>query len=128
MEISYNNSQPSFGIKIYNKNNALTDIIEYADKHKKLPYLDGALANLSNVKGGDLLIIHGKSGNAIYSSFTIGRNTVRNEVKGCSSYQEASYNAILELVDRDCPKLMQLLRRKVKRKFNVKQMIEKYSA
>ena len=128
MEISRYPAQTSFGIKFYNHNNALREVIEYAAEHDKLPYLDGALNSLSNVKGGDILIVHGQHGGALFSSFTLGRNSVRNDVKGCESYAEATYNAIIELVDRDCPKLMQLLRKRVKRNFYVEDMVKKYSA
>ena len=127
MKISNYQAQPTFGIRFYNGNKAFTEVLDYAYKHKKLQQLDEVMSNLINVRGGDILIIHGQSGKNMYSSFTMGRKSVRNEVRGFKSPVEATFNAIIDLIDRDNPKLMQLLQGRVKRDFNYKNMLKKYT-
>ena len=99
-----NDNKTTFGIKFTN-NGAFKDVVSYAAKNRKLMELDSALNILNNSNTGDILIVHGKSPNGIFSSFTLfkdrynkdWRSSVQNMTNGAQSPEESSYNAIIEL-------------------------------
>ena len=121
MQISNYPVQPSFGIRIYNKNNALTEITEVAVKRGMLPTLDGILNNLSQIKGDNLVISHGihKPTGVIFS--------ITNNVQDCATPADASLKALFELLDKDNPKLMRLLGKRISRFVRKEDIIRKYS-
>jgi hypothetical protein len=128
MQISNNPVRPTFGIRICNSNNALTEIVECAAGRNQLPLLDGILNNLYHVKGGDLLITHGVRNGSVYSNFTIGKNTVSNFIEGYTNPAEVSLKGLFDLLDKNNPKLMQLLGAKVSRFVSKDSIIYRYSA
>ena len=128
MQISNHIAQPSFGIRICNNNNALTEIVERASARKQLPLLDGILNNLYHIEGDDLIINHGVLNGVPYSNFTMGKRTVSNIVEGSSNPADVSLKALFELLDRENPKLMQLLGGKVKRYVSKENIISRYSS
>ena len=130
MQITTYPVRPSFGIRIYNNNNALTEITEVAAKRGIMPILDATLNNLLHIEGGNMIITHGvhEPSGIIYSNFRIGKNTVANMVKDCKTPADASLDALFELLDRNNPKLMALLGKRVTRFVSAEDIIRRYSA
>lgn len=64
----------NFGMKFV-PNKSFIDTVKYAEKTGKLLQLDSALNKLKNVNDGDILIVHGKSENKVFSSFTLGKRS-----------------------------------------------------
>lgn len=128
MDFSYNNKfNPAFGLRIKD-NRAFRQVLSTAKYNKKFLELDSTLNSLLHVKGNDIVIIHGytKEG-AIYSTFLCGEKSVLNNTTGCQTPAQASLKAILDLVDKDNPKLMQLLGSRVKRFISEAEIINRYT-
>ncbi len=130
MQISSDYNQPAFGIRIYNENNALSEIVQCAKDKHILPLLDGILNNLYHVVGGDMVIIHGvdKTTGKVFSNFTIGNNTVHNPVKENTVPAAVSLQGLFDLLDKSNPNLMKLLGNKVSRHVRPEKIINRYSA
>lgn len=94
MNISTSQNQPSFSAKFID-NKAFRDVVKYAENTKQLQVLDTALNKINNVKAGDILIIHGKNAEEVYSNFNMGRRAIQN--LGAKTPEEASFNAIIQL-------------------------------
>ena len=103
----YQHHNPSFGLKFY-RNANFEEVINTCNK---LQELDQAFNKLLHLEGdGDIVIIHGINAEGkMFSSFALGRNSVRNSVEGCSSPIEATTKAIFELIDPRNSKLRTLL-------------------
>ncbi|MBQ8460648.1 hypothetical protein IJ541_11200 [bacterium] len=107
MDLSVQKQQsPSFGLKFYRNKN----LEEVVLSEKRLQNLDQAFNKLLHIEGGDIVIIHGinKEGK-IFSTFTLGRNSVQNNTAGYKTPIEATKRAILELIDPENSKLTKLL-------------------
>ena len=95
MKISTNGSSPKFSAKFIN-NNALKQVVKFADDSNQLQRLDSALNILKNSNSGDILIIHGKlPSGSVYSSFTMNKRSVVNRT--AETPAQASFQGILEL-------------------------------
>ena len=126
MEISAIKNEQTFGAKIVN-NKAFLEVVNYAEKNSMLRDLDIALNNLSNANSGDILIIHGKTPNGIYSSFNMNKRSVQNMTNGAKSPEESSFNALIELGDLE-RKFKKLVGGKIESKLNAADLIKKYGA
>lgn len=125
MNINTNNNL-SFQAKFINTK-SFQEVIEYAEKNKKLPELDSALNKIGHVYGNDILIIHGQVPNGIYSSFRMGNRSVQNLSMHATTPQESSFNAIIELSELG-KKFKKLLgSREIKTDLTPEQIINKYS-
>lgn len=94
MKISTDSNQQNFTGKFINTK-SFQEVVKYAEKVKRLPELDTALNRLNSVKTEDILLIHGKSGDRVFSNFNMGKRAIQN--LGAATPEEASFNAILEL-------------------------------
>ena len=124
MDISVKNYESAFGAKIVN-NKAFLEVIRYAEKNSKLKELDVALNNLKNANSGDILIIHGKAPNGIFSSFSMNKRSVQNMSNGAESPEAASFNALIELGELG-RKFRKLIGGDVQYKINAEDIINKY--
>ena len=94
--LSINAVNPSFGAKFLN-NNAFKEVLSHAESTGKLQALDSALHNLDMANYGDIILIHGKNGEQVFSSFKMGPRTSYNFANGLTDPFEISLNGILEL-------------------------------
>ena len=124
MKISAIQNEQTFGAKVIN-NKAFIEVICYAEKNGLLKELDGALNNLKNANSGDLLIIHGKTPNGIYSNFNMNKRSVQNMANGAKSPEEASFDALLELGELGY-KFKKLVGGNIEYKLTPEELIKKY--
>ena len=94
MNIKNQENNLNFGAKFID-NKAFREVVKYAKDSNQLMELDTALNKLNNVNKGDILIIHGKIPEGIYSNFNMGHRSVQN--LGAETPEKATFNAILEL-------------------------------
>lgn len=87
-------NQPAFTAKIV-PNQAFKDVVKYAKETKQLRALDTALNNLNKANDGDIIIIHGKGPNGVFSNFQMGKRSVCN--MGYETPEESSFNGLQEL-------------------------------
>ena len=73
--LTMNNSDTSFKAKFMN-NSAFNEVVHYAEKTEKLPQLESALHNINMANPGDILLIHGKTADNVFSSFRMGKKSV----------------------------------------------------
>ncbi len=107
MEIQKTNfasNHTSFGMRFI-KNAYFTDTVKYAGKKGKLLNLDAALNILKNVNDGDILIMHGKSGEKVFSNFTIGKKSFPINASTAKVPEEATLEGILNLAQLQNSKL-----------------------
>ena len=76
-------------------NRAFREVVKYAEETKQLDALDTALNRIDSIKGGDILLVHGKTQNGVYSNFNMDRRSLQN--LGADTPEEASFKAIVEL-------------------------------
>lgn len=95
MYISNYQNNPAFGMKFV-QNQAFKEVVSYAKKTKQLSQLDNALNKLLHVKSDDILIIHGRAGDKVYSSFNL-KNIHSVPNTGGSTPSESSFKGIIEL-------------------------------
>lgn len=127
MKIEKNYNNPHFGMKV-SLNSNFHDVLKVAKSNNKYFELDSALNSLLHVEAPDLVIIHGvNKKNQMFSTFMCGRNSVVNNTIGCNTPAEASLRGLLDLVNKDNPKLMQLLKSKVKRLISEQEIISRYT-
>lgn len=127
MDIKRNYNNPNFGLKV-SLNTPFHDVMKTAKDSKKFFELDGTLNSLLHVDGPDLVIIHGvNKENQMFSSFVCGKISIQNNTIGCKTPAEASLRALLELTDKNSPKLMKLLKGKVKRFISESEIIDRYT-
>lgn len=124
MNISATKNESAFGAKIIN-NKAFEEVVRYAEQNAKIKELDIALNNLKNANSGDLLIIHGKAPNGIFSSFNMNKRSVQNLSNGAVSPEEASFNALLELGELG-RKFRKLIGGNVEYKLKAEDLIKRY--
>ena len=94
--LSINSVNPSFGAKFVN-NKAFGEVLEHAQKSNKLQALESALHNLDMVNYGDIILIHGKNGEQVFSSFKMGPRSSYNFANGVKDPVEVSLLGLLEL-------------------------------
>lgn len=94
--LSVNKSDTVFKAKFTN-NGAFKEVVHYANEVKKLPQLESALHNIDMANPGDILLIHGKAADNIFSSFRMGNKTVYNFANGETNPIAVSLKSILEL-------------------------------
>ena len=127
MDIRRNYNNPAFGMQIY-RNTPFFEVLKTAKQNKEIFELDETLNSLLHVNAPDMVIIHGvNEKNQIFSTFVCGQNSVRNTTYGCKTPAEASLRALLKLIDKDDPKLMQLLKSRVKRFISEEEIIKRYN-
>ena len=87
-------NQPAFTAQIV-PNQAFKDVVKYAKETNQLRALDTALNNLKKANNGDIIIIHGKGPNGVFSNFQMGKRSVGNMVY--ETPEESSFNGLQEL-------------------------------
>lgn len=123
MNVTNQQNQTAFSARFIN-NQAFRDVVSYAEKTKQLTQLDGALNRLNNANSGDILLIHGKIGDKVYSNFNMGRHSLQN--LGAETPEKASFDAIIELGKLE-RKFRKLIGGDVKSSLNGEDLIKKYS-
>ncbi len=123
MNISTNQNQTTFSAKFVN-NKAFQEVVKYAKDNNRLQELDSALNKINNTAGSDILLIHGKVQNGVYSNFNMGKRAVQN--LGAETPEKASFNAILELGELG-RKFRKLLGGDVKSTLKENELISKYT-
>ena len=96
MDISINGFNQSFNARFVN-NQAFRDVVNYAEKSGKLQVLENALHNIEMANSGDIMLIHGKNGENVFSSFKMGSHSSYNFALGEKSPSKVSLSGILEL-------------------------------
>ncbi len=94
MDILVNQNQLSFSAKFLD-NKAFREVVKYADDTKQLLELDSALNRINNANQGDILLIHGKTPEGVYSNFYMNKRAVQN--LGAETPEKASFLGIIEL-------------------------------
>ena len=94
MTISKTCNHPSFSGKFIN-NQAFKDVVKYAKETNQLQALDNALNRINNANQGDILLIHGKTSEGVYSNFYMNKRAVQN--LGAETPEKASFLGIIEL-------------------------------
>lgn len=123
MNVTNQQNQTAFSARFIN-NQAFRDVVNYAEKTKQLTQLDGALNRLKNANSGDILLIHGKIGDNVYSNFNMGKRSLQN--LGAETPEKASFDAIIELGKLE-RKFRKLIGGDVKSSLNGEDLIKKYS-
>ena len=124
MDITAISNEKAFRAKFV-KNKAFEEVVRFAEKTSKMKDLDTALNNLANANSGDILIIHGKTSNGIYSNFNMGKRSVQNLTNEAKTPEEASFIALLELGELE-RKFRRLIGGNVKYTLKAEDMINKY--
>ena len=124
MDITAIRNEQTFGAKFF-KNKAFEEVVRYAEQTSRIKDLDSALNNLANANSGDILIIHGKTSNGIYSNFNMGKRSVQNLANKAKTPEETSFNAIIELGELG-QKFRRLIGGDVKYTLKAEDLINKY--
>ena len=116
-------NQVSFKSKFVN-NQAFRDVVKFAADTGQLNLLDTALNKIDNAIGDDILLIHGKTPNGIYSNFTVNGRSIRNP-----SDVSPELTSLLGIIDLSELSLSyrQLFGRNAKLKLTANDIINKYS-
>ncbi len=127
MNISANQNHPSFSAKFIN-NKAFQEVVKYAEETKQLQLLDDALNRLNNTKTGDILLIHGKTSNGVYSNFSMGNMGNKKSILnlGAETPEKASFDGIIELGELG-RKFRRLIGGEFKSTLKSEDIIKKYS-
>lgn len=125
MDVKAVGNERTFGAKFI-KNKAFEEVVRYAKKTSRIKDLDSALNNLANANPGDILIIHGKTQNCIFSNFNLGKRCFQNLVNDAKTPEEASFNAIIELGELG-RKFRRLIGGNVKFTLKAEDLIKRYT-
>lgn len=124
MNINAQQNQTSFSARFID-NKAFREVVSYAEKTKQLDTLDNALNRLNNANSGDILLVHGKIGDNVFSNFNMNKRSIQN--LGAETPEKASFDAIIALGELG-RKFRRLIGENVKSTIRANDLIEKYAS